>query len=305
MLWEKIWLQSLRALNLIGSDKNLSVTAVFVLTPGIDTHSLIYDVAIPRTISKRQRIRKVELTPSPEYRFEEEGINFARFKFKRPTQPIEIRMTISASLCHCDFYTAKLTRTAKTQDLESDLSKWLISEPFIEKDATEIKEVARKLRSRDLEFTLQSMMGFVVQHVRQGPYDPRDRGALWALKAKTGDCSECADLFVALCRANSIPARVCEGYVLPLVPGETLKHAWAEAYLDDLGWVPFDPAYVRGGAATVDKLRSSYLYFRRQYNHKRPYKFANNLKQRIHYDWMSWHGAEPAHRESFRLNYLR
>jgi len=68
-----------------------------------------------------------------------------------------------------------------------------------------------------------------------------ERGALWALQNRRGDCSEYSYLFVALCRAVGIPSRVVTGfafntYTEPLSDG----HMWAEYYLENYGWVPTD-----------------------------------------------------------------
>jgi hypothetical protein len=60
----------------------------------------------------------------------------------------------------------------------------------------------------------------------------------WVLDAGWHDCQLCAALFVALCRARGIPARVIGGCQLyPRVPA---KHYWAEAWIEDQGWMPFD-----------------------------------------------------------------
>jgi transglutaminase-like putative cysteine protease len=57
-----------------------------------------------------------------------------------------------------------------------------------------------------------------------------------------GSCSEYTTLFIALCRANGLPARYVGGtrqreegtYV------DTVYHRWAEVYLPPYGWIPID-----------------------------------------------------------------
>ncbi|MCW3993603.1 MAG: transglutaminase-like domain-containing protein, partial [Candidatus Bathyarchaeota archaeon] len=68
-----------------------------------------------------------------------------------------------------------------------------------------------------------------------------ERGALWALENSAGDCSEYSYLFVALCRAAGIPARIQAGFAFHR-PSETLEdgHMWAEYYLENYGWIPVD-----------------------------------------------------------------
>ena len=46
-----------------------------------------------------------------------------------------------------------------------------------------------------------------------------------------------------LARLNNIPARYVTGYLYVNEDGDHRgeSHAWAELYIDDLGWVGFDP----------------------------------------------------------------
>lgn len=65
-----------------------------------------------------------------------------------------------------------------------------------------------------------------------------------ALEQGSGVCQDHAHLFIACCRVLEIPARYVSGYLYSTADqGETVaSHAWAEAYVEDLGWVSFDPA---------------------------------------------------------------
>lgn len=59
-----------------------------------------------------------------------------------------------------------------------------------------------------------------------------------------GVCQDFAHLFVACARAISAPARYVSGYYLRSDGEQQVAgHAWAEAYVPDLGWVGFDPAH--------------------------------------------------------------
>ncbi len=64
-----------------------------------------------------------------------------------------------------------------------------------------------------------------------------------ALRLGAGVCQDHAHLFIAGARALGIPARYVGGYLWTGSDGEDqASHAWAEAYLQDFGWVGFDPA---------------------------------------------------------------
>jgi transglutaminase-like putative cysteine protease len=67
--------------------------------------------------------------------------------------------------------------------------------------------------------------------------------AMWACDSKHGNCTDFHSLFMALMRAEKIPARFEIGFPVPVnidqgdIPG---YHCWSEFYLSGLGWVPVD-----------------------------------------------------------------
>lgn len=99
--------------------------------------------------------------------------------------------------------------------------------------------------------------------------------AAHALAAGKGVCQDHAHVFIACARSLGIPARYAGGYMwdgdgVAAIEG---GHGWAEAWIEDLGWVGFDPsnrrsptdAYVRvavgadyDSAAPVMGVRWSY-----------------------------------------------
>jgi transglutaminase-like putative cysteine protease len=64
-----------------------------------------------------------------------------------------------------------------------------------------------------------------------------------ALAAGKGVCQDHAHVFISASRLLAIPARYVCGYFLSgtIAPSEA-HHAWAEAWVDGLGWVGFDAA---------------------------------------------------------------
>jgi hypothetical protein len=59
-----------------------------------------------------------------------------------------------------------------------------------------------------------------------------------------GVCQDFTHLFCALARINRIPARYVSGYLHQGNGyfGDSQMHAWAEAYVPQIGWMGFDPA---------------------------------------------------------------
>ncbi len=64
-----------------------------------------------------------------------------------------------------------------------------------------------------------------------------------ALAAGRGVCQDLTHVFVSAARLLDIPARYVSGYLMMLDgPDQAASHAWAEAYVEGLGWVGFDAA---------------------------------------------------------------
>ncbi|MEM6488006.1 MAG: transglutaminase family protein [Pseudomonadota bacterium] len=58
-----------------------------------------------------------------------------------------------------------------------------------------------------------------------------------------GVCQDYAQVFIAAARSLGVPARYVIGYLHNPEAAEYASHAWAEAHLDGLGWVGFDPLH--------------------------------------------------------------
>ena len=78
--------------------------------------------------------------------------------------------------------------------------------------------------------------------------------------SQTGYCVHYATAFVLLARAEGIPARYVQGYYVKhfdtqlTIVKSSMSHAWAEAYIDGVGWVTFEPT---PGKRLVDNWRGS------------------------------------------------
>jgi transglutaminase-like putative cysteine protease len=72
-----------------------------------------------------------------------------------------------------------------------------------------------------------------------------------AFALRRGVCQDITHIFVAATRALGIPARYVGGHFHRAdgVTAQEAGHAWAEAYVENLGWVAFDPT---NGICTTD-----------------------------------------------------
>src|SRR5262245_44868733 len=65
-----------------------------------------------------------------------------------------------------------------------------------------------------------------------------------AFALKRGVCQDLSHIFIAAARTIDIPARYVSGYYRrPDVVHQTAGHAWVEAFVENLGWVGFDPTH--------------------------------------------------------------
>ncbi|MCI5045502.1 MAG: transglutaminase family protein [Aquisalinus sp.] len=71
-----------------------------------------------------------------------------------------------------------------------------------------------------------------------------DTTAAQALNLGRGVCQDHAHVFCAAARSHGHPARYVAGYLLPEAEEGALHqtHAWAEAYVQGIGWIGFDPS---------------------------------------------------------------
>lgn len=121
--------------------------------------------------------------------------------------------------------------------------QFLLPEPFIESDASEIVRQSQLLLGSGApdQFPKRAY-DWVAQHIHYSGFVADDRGALYGLRAAQGDCTEYATLFVALMRAAGIPARVVGGWVLGAsgLVRASEYHNWAEYFAEDK-WHLVDP----------------------------------------------------------------
>jgi transglutaminase-like putative cysteine protease len=83
-----------------------------------------------------------------------------------------------------------------------------------------------------------------------------------ALAQGGGVCQDHAHLFIACCRVLGVPARYVSGYFCG-EPGDEMRlasHAWAEAFVEELGWVSFDPTNNRCATDTYVRLAVAFDY---------------------------------------------
>ena len=124
---------------------------------------------------------------------------------------------------------------------------YLRETPLTEVDPA-LKEFAHDVTSEASKDRLELLHCLLVGHlqhrqVRHHADQHRDAGDR-SFKLKRGVCQDLTHIFLACARHLGVPARYVGGYMLRNdgVTQQEAGHAWAEADVEGLGWVGFDPA---------------------------------------------------------------
>lgn len=140
---------------------------------------------------------------------------------------------------------------------------WEIDDPIIINEAKNLKG------AREIYNFVSSKLKYDYERVKP---NVERLGAVSALQNPTSAiCMEFTDLFIALARANGIPAREVNGFaytenpeIQPLSLVNDVLHAWPEYYDYDKGaWIPVDPTWASttGGVNYFDKLDLRHFTF--------------------------------------------
>jgi len=163
-------------------------------------------------------------------------------------------------------YTKDLSKTSGDYSKFSDYNKYTTATDKIESDNSAIIDKSKELfvGITNPYYKVKKAYEFVNSYMN---YDEsnKNKGALNALQTSRGVCEDYSELFVALLRASGVPARVVTGYWIDnenfyndIANGDAYRHAWAEYYLPEYGWIIVEPTniyYYNGNQAI------NYSYF--------------------------------------------
>ncbi len=230
--------------------------------PG-ESRNLKFIVLVPKSMPGRQNILSTSYSPRPSRIFDKNENRYAEFVFNKPDRQEKVKISIKAELFKYDLLTARKSRGTYYRQNEQ-LEDFLIHEKYIEKDHRQIQQIADDIEGDTEIDIVKNIYDYVLDNMEYKSLGRKNFGAVKAVQLGKGDCTEYSDLFVALCRARNIPARVMSGYTAGFAPAST-RHNWAEVYLQEYGWVPFDPSngdvrntLIRGRA--FSNLRPVYIY---------------------------------------------
>lgn len=187
---------------------------------------------IPQTSPGYQEVHSTVFNIQPVRIHTIHNTTLAEFLFEPPATDFTITIKTEGRLYNNDYASARDSAPVSSDSL----SLFLQSTSMCEVDSPQIQALAaRIMRKRKSDI---GRIGDIWRMVHDIPYlygDPKS--ALEMLRTQEGCCSGKSNLFIALCRACGIPARLYIG------TAPTMPHSWPEAYLEGRGWVKFEPTH--------------------------------------------------------------
>ena len=204
-------------------------------------------VTAPLPATSFQRVLDLKASQPYEQRTDGLGNHMLRFVFSN-VPPYAVKVVAVE---------ATLAMNAAPGPMAAETNAYLSSGPLFEYADEAFSRMAPEFPGAPAQ-AARSIFDWVRGYVQDIGYDGTDRGALYALTERKGDCTEYAALFVALCRRSGIPARALGGYVVNrnLLLDPAAYHNWAEFYLDGR-WHVADPQ-----AGTFDEKADLYVSMR-------------------------------------------
>lgn len=285
------------------SDIRLDDVEVTVLAGSIDADVVMADGSVLQASPYQQRL-KYQVTPKfTSTRYDQLGNLYGMMNLgslaagEKRTVLLQKMVTNSAITYDPAIYQMKPDYPAFMADaLNQVYRQFLLPSKHIESDSPVLQKDVKNLDWTKTPAALAKDIFAGVNVYLTYDLNPTyaNKGALNAQQTKRGVCTEFAGLFVAFCRIAGIPARVATGYwynkPIPKNVAYSMKdhrHAWAEFYLPEVGWVPVEMTAIAmrpNGQRLVD-----YRYF------------ANLQPNDRHYVWS--YGLEPERENNISVTY--
>jgi transglutaminase-like putative cysteine protease len=175
-------------------------------------------------------------------------------------------LTVAKPVTQLEIKVSGLVRTRDTNGVVGSATSELPSGLYLRQTpytvvSDSIRDFAARFVPTLKNDTIEALHEIMLAIAEEVAYSPGDThvhttGAE-ALEQGSGVCQDHAHIFCAVCRELGIPTRYVSGYLTHGLGHEahTASHAWAEAFVDNLGWVSFDPT--NGTSATEAYIRTA------------------------------------------------
>lgn len=251
----------------------LTARAKYTNNSNKDIQRTAHYFTMPPDNIKYQKILKMTVSTGGDYQIKPAKNNVDRyikiyFSIKsRKTREIWVKYILLTIPLN---YNKVLEEKTNTFSYPDHVKKYLQPSKYIESDSTIISQIAKKIfnSSKDPVSTAKRAYEYpskTMKFKRQ----KKARGAAYAAINKTGDCTEYASLFCALCRASGIPARSYAVFNFRNKRSASFRqpnHSIAEVYFSSIGWIPVDPNLGFGkytNKSSFGKTSNSVIYLKR------------------------------------------
>ncbi|MDA3854719.1 MAG: transglutaminase-like domain-containing protein [Candidatus Woesearchaeota archaeon] len=205
-------------------------------------------LALPTNQNEYQIVKNINFSKEPEKITEDIiGNKFAHYTIEQvdPFSSINFTINISLLMKATDFNIQK----DDIKNYDEDVNKFILESSMINYREPEIQNIANIIsqNSSNIVDIAWNSYEWVIDNINYQQI-AGENDALTTLKNREGGSAELGNLYVALLRANGIPARRVSGWGKNFQLGEEyhlakFAHGWAEFYLPDYGWVPVDPTW--------------------------------------------------------------
>jgi len=248
-----------------GRSANITISYFFVIQGS--TNRIEFITVIPDDYHLRQDVREIRFSIEPSEIYTSNYTKYAKFLFTGPANDFTLDINIEMEIFDYDLENAIAAAAQESAPAlnRQDHLKYSAGEKNIDTGDPSIVGAAEKFNETDQLKLTRQIYDFVLENLYYQGYNPGDCGAAGALAKSGGDCTEYSDLFVTLCRVKGIPARVVEGYTADAAPSEMpMGHNWSEAYIEGMGWVPFDCIFDDNNGSSAEttfyNLKDVYIY---------------------------------------------
>ncbi|MGB9708086.1 MAG: transglutaminase-like domain-containing protein [Candidatus Pacearchaeota archaeon] len=175
---------------------------------------------------------------------EQIGEEFILFNFSKKG---EITFKVE-SIVNTKFFLKKVKKNVSLigLDVPAELEDYIESSNYVALDPY-IRNKARQLATKDAMETLYNLAEYVRNNMNYSLGQMEIKNSSWIMENKQGVCSHYTILFMALARSLGLPARFVAGVAYSNKDNKFGEHAWAEVWLPEHGWVPYDVTFGQYG----------------------------------------------------------
>lgn len=232
-------------------------------------------LALPLDIPDRQELISVSYSHEPSRVSNDSfGNDFVHFDIPILPPQGQFNLTLTLGL---KVWSRDITLSHKGGS-EENLSKYILESALINVNDENVLERARSISSMssDILDITWNTYEWVIENIRYQQV-AGELDAATTLRNMEGGSAEIANLYVALLRANGVPARRISGWGYHFAEGDDIPisnfaHGWAEFNVPGFGWIQVDPTW--GKAQKFDN-----------YAKTDPYHIALTLGAGVHYLW--------------------